>query len=192
MRIRAIVFVSLLLVTCGLWFFSQDQSKNDSKNLNGPTAPKVEESAPTKESAFTRGQLAPSTEQPDPEDPRLNRLPDGRVEYRLALATSREINHSPNPEETLEVIDELMAHYRYAYKENPVGSENVEITAQLLGANPRRIVFIAADNSAIHGNELVDQWGTPFFFHALSGQEMKVRSAGPDAIMWSQDDILAD
>jgi hypothetical protein len=38
--------------------------------------------------------------------------------------------------------------------------------------------------------ELVDAWGTPFFFHQLSGSEMEIRSAGPDKVMWTDDDLV--
>jgi hypothetical protein len=38
--------------------------------------------------------------------------------------------------------------------------------------------------------ELVDYWGTPFFFHQLSGTEMEIRSAGPDRVMWTVDDLV--
>ncbi len=38
--------------------------------------------------------------------------------------------------------------------------------------------------------ELVDAWNTPFFFHQISGTEMEIHSAGPDKIMWTQDDLV--
>ena len=38
--------------------------------------------------------------------------------------------------------------------------------------------------------ELVDNWGTPFFFHSLSRTEMEIRSAGPDHKMWTGDDLV--
>ena len=68
--------------------------------------------------------------------------------------------------------------------------ENFEITEQLLGKNPKKIVFIAPDTTALRGNELIDQWGTPYFFHAQSGQQMDIRSAGPDKEFWTDDDVF--
>jgi hypothetical protein len=38
--------------------------------------------------------------------------------------------------------------------------------------------------------ELVDRWGTPYFFHQLSRDHMEIRSAGPDKVMWTQDDPI--
>lgn len=122
-------------------------------------------------------------------DARLARLPDGHVEYKPSLAVSRSIRTTTSPKEALTLVEQLLGHYRFAYKENPVGVENFEITEQLLGRNPQKIVFIASDSAALRGNELVDQWGTPYFFHAQSGQQMDIRSAGPDQQLWTADDV---
>ncbi len=74
---------------------------------------------------------------------------------------------------------------------DPVGT-NPEITRQLLGDNPRHINFIdpAAGMRVNADGELVDAWGTPYFFHQLSGSDMEIHSAGPDKIMWTSDDIV--
>jgi hypothetical protein len=39
--------------------------------------------------------------------------------------------------------------------------------------------------------QLIDNWGTPFFFHSLSRNEMEIRSAGPDRRMWTTDDLAS-
>lgn len=81
--------------------------------------------------------------------------------------------------------------YAQAYGGNPVGT-NPEITAALLGENPRHIHFITPD-SGLRTNargELLDAWGTPLFFHQLSGHDMEIRSAGEDRQMWTFDDLL--
>jgi hypothetical protein len=74
---------------------------------------------------------------------------------------------------------------------NPVGL-NSEITAQLSGDNPKHINFINPEaGMRINANgELIDPWGTPYFFHQLSGTDMEIHSAGPDRIMWTSDDIV--
>jgi len=74
---------------------------------------------------------------------------------------------------------------------DPVGT-NPEITRQLLGDNPRHINFVdpSAGMRVNEKGELVDAWGTPYFFHQISGSEMEIHSAGPDKIMWTADDIV--
>ena len=82
-------------------------------------------------------------------------------------------------------------NYNSRFKENPVGT-NPEITAALNGDNPKQVKFINEESGLrINGRgELVDYWGTPFFFHQLSGTEMEIRSAGPDKKMWTADDLV--
>jgi len=110
---------------------------------------------------------------------------------------------SPNPPATneahslppLTVLDNArvaMHNYNSAFGENPVGT-NPEITAALTGKNPKQINFITPESGlrVNENGEMVDAWGTPFFFHQRSGQEMEIRSAGPDKIMWNLDDLVA-
>jgi hypothetical protein len=80
--------------------------------------------------------------------------------------------------------------YGQMFGGNPVGN-NAEITAALDGNNPRHIHFLKADGNRVNENgELVDVWGTPYFFHQLSGTQMEIRSAGPDRIMYTLDDLV--
>jgi hypothetical protein len=72
---------------------------------------------------------------------------------------------------------------------NPVGT-NAEITAALLGKNKLHLGFLAPDHPAINQQgELCDRWGTPFFFHQLSGTKMEILSAGPDRKRSTPDDV---
>ena len=92
----------------------------------------------------------------------------------------------------------VLANVRHAVRQfgqmfggDPVGT-NPEITSQLLGDNPRHINFIdpSAGMQVNDKGELVDAWGTPYFFHQISGSDMEIHSAGPDRIMWTSDDIV--
>ena len=91
----------------------------------------------------------------------------------------------------LRLIDQVFIAYRQALRTgNPVG-ENADITAALAGRNKLGFAFIPADNPAINPRgELCDRWGTPYFFHQLSGEKMEIRSAGPDRRLWTADDIV--
>jgi hypothetical protein len=81
--------------------------------------------------------------------------------------------------------------YRSMFGNNPVGT-NPEITRALNGENSKQARLIKED-AGLRINakgELVDYWGTPFFFHQLSGTQMEIHSAGPDRQMWTTDDIV--
>ena len=95
------------------------------------------------------------------------------------------------PEIVLSNMRIVFKQYASRFGGNPVGT-NEEITRALNGENPRQVRFINEESGLrINGRgELVDYWGTPFFFHQLSGREMEIHSAGPDKVMWTADDLV--
>jgi len=89
------------------------------------------------------------------------------------------------------LVSLLQLYRRTTSGTNPVG-DNAEITAALTGRNRLCYAFISPENPAINAaGELCDRWGTPFFFHQISGTVMQVRSAGPDRQHWTADDVAA-
>jgi hypothetical protein len=95
------------------------------------------------------------------------------------------------PFAVLENARTAIHNYGQRFGGNPVG-DNAEITRALMGENPKQVNFISADSGLrVNGNgELQDAWGTPFFFHQISGSETEIRSAGPDKIFYTLDDLL--
>jgi hypothetical protein len=95
------------------------------------------------------------------------------------------------PDTVLENMRMAVRNYGSMFGGNPVGT-NPEITQALNGANPKEVKFLDPENGMrVNSNgELVDSWGTPFFFHQLSANEMEIRSAGPDKQMWTADDLV--
>ena len=95
------------------------------------------------------------------------------------------------PATVLETVRHAMRQYGDLFGGNPVGN-NAEITAALAGNNPKHLNFIQAEAGLrINENgELVDPWGTPYFFHQLSAHDMEIHSAGPDLKMWTYDDLV--
>jgi hypothetical protein len=96
-----------------------------------------------------------------------------------------------SPEIVLENTRTAIRDYGSMFGGNPVGT-NPEITAALNGKNPKQARLLQPDaGMRINGNgELVDPWGTPYFFHQLSGTQMEIHSAGPDKKMWTADDLV--
>ena len=98
-------------------------------------------------------------------------------------------------QEDIQIVSELFTQYRLIFKgapsQNPIG-DNREITAALTGKNRMRLAIVPPNHPAISSDgELIDRWGTPFFFHALAADNMEIRSAGPDQKMWTADDVLS-
>jgi hypothetical protein len=95
------------------------------------------------------------------------------------------------PETIMKNVGRAVHQYGEMFGGNPVGT-NPEITSQLSGDNPKRINFVNPQPGArINANgELVDAWGTPYFFHQISASQMEIHSAGPDKVMWTSDDLV--
>jgi hypothetical protein len=96
------------------------------------------------------------------------------------------------PVTVLQNVSRAVRQYGEMFGGNPVGN-NAEITAALTGNNPKHINFLNAEaGMRVNENgELVDAWGTPYFFHQISGAETEIHSAGPDKIMWTADDLVS-
>jgi hypothetical protein len=101
------------------------------------------------------------------------------------------VGPKPPQEAVVQNLRRAVRQYGQMFGGDPVGN-NQEITAELTGKNPKQINFLTGqDGMTVNQNgELVDQWGTPYFFHQLSATDMEVRSAGPDQRMWTSDDIV--
>lgn len=90
----------------------------------------------------------------------------------------------------LQILNEVFGAWEtnFPHDGNPVG-DNDEITAALAGDNRLHFAFVSPTHPAINARgELCDRWGTPFRFHALSGTQMEIRSAGPDRKFGTADD----
>ncbi len=89
----------------------------------------------------------------------------------------------------LDILQNLFFHYQTTFKTNPNGTQK-EIVNSLLGNNAKKIIYIPKDNPSLNADkQIIDRWGTPFFFHQISHNNMEIISAGPDKNLWSEDDI---
>jgi hypothetical protein len=85
----------------------------------------------------------------------------------------------------------MIRDYRTLAKENPVGT-NAEIMSAIMGGNAKGATLGPPEGMSLNEQgELIDRWGMPYFFHQLSRDEMEIRSAGADKVMWTEDDAIA-
>lgn len=88
-------------------------------------------------------------------------------------------------------VRHMISDFHTLMGENPVGT-NAEIMKQMTGGNSHQATLGPPEGLTLNAEgELVDPWGTPYFFHQLSRDQMEVRSAGPDKEMWTADDVVA-
>ena len=98
---------------------------------------------------------------------------------------------TPPDEAALHELDNIglmLRDYRTIAGENPVGT-NAEIMATLMGGNEKQAILGPPEGMKLNDKgELLDRWGTPYFFHQISRDHMEIRSAGPDKVLWTEDD----
>lgn len=84
----------------------------------------------------------------------------------------------------------MIRDYRTITGENPIGT-NAEIMKAMMGKNPRGAKLGPPEGMALNGEgELLDNWGTPLFFHQISRDVMEIHSAGPDRRLGTEDDLI--
>ena len=185
----------LLLATVALWWIARPPS----------TAPRVEPPAPTAMPPHdTVPPAAPPAEKPVTASPSAVTSTPTRPGISLSAPPAAQSVTTTPPLPTpapaadpsfvetlaadLDEVQTLFRDFRTALRENPVGT-NAEITRALRGDNLKQIKLGVPDGSSLNAEgELVDRWGTPYFFHQLSAQRMEIRSAGPDRQLWTGDD----
>ena len=99
---------------------------------------------------------------------------------------------APSPEalKDIEDIQFMLRDYRTRLGDNPTGT-NAEIMKEVMGGNRVQARLGPPEGQKLNDQgELLDRWGTPYFFHQLSKNEMEIRSSGPDRAMWTADDVV--
>lgn len=138
-----------------------------------------------------RGADDPDTAEPaaSPAGMARSREPRHTGEKRAASAPPALPANRQNARRVLDDLQFALRDYRTAVGGNPVGT-NAEITSALLGNNARQVKVVLPEGAVLNGvGEMCDHWGTPYFFHQLSGTRMEIRSAGPDRRLWTADDL---
>lgn len=154
-----------------------------------PAAAPSEEPTPTPEATtsapITPGSLPPGVPMPQPPPSAPG---DRFARPAIPKGADPEVEIARND---LENVGLMLRDFRTVQGENPTGT-NAEIMKAVMGGNKKGAQLGPPTGMALNGDgELVDQWGTAVFFHQLSGNEMEVRSAGPDRKLYTSDDIVS-
>ncbi|MDQ3620968.1 MAG: hypothetical protein M3463_00540 [Verrucomicrobiota bacterium] len=84
-------------------------------------------------------------------------------------------------------ISGTLGQYYQTFNEWPQGN-NREVAAALLGENPKKTVFLGWHKSETNSDgELLDPWKTPYYIQ-ITGDKIEIRSAGPNRLLWDEDD----
>jgi hypothetical protein len=189
MKLRTLIFILLSLAfAAGAWLtFFHDESR-----ISQPVVAKTQ---PQKPSLVAVPETTPLPIAQSPPAPAVAPVvapsrPSTVINPKPGALASLPENVQPEATAALDKIQLMLRDYRTLGGDNPVGT-NAEITKALMGGNSKHAILGPADGQGINDQgELVDQWGTPYFFHQMSGTHMEIRSAGPDKKMWTSDDVV--
>lgn len=138
---------------------------------------------------MTRPEQEPSRKVPAPAPPRPAVPAAAPPQAQAPLPMQPDVGVENEAASDLQRITIMLRDYRTIAGDNPIGS-NAEIMQALSGDNPRQAKILPEDMPLNSNGELVDRWGTPYFFHHLSRNSMEIRSAGADRRMWTSDDVF--
>lgn len=132
----------------------------------------------------------PATVGPSPISPeRPTTTSEVIIDPALQAAADRLNDAEASPQRDLEIVSEFLSTYSKALGGNPIG-DNADITSALTGSDGHKGRVFPPNHRTIQNGRLVDRWGTPYWFHPNSGNQMEVRSAGPDRQLFTQDDVI--
>lgn len=117
-------------------------------------------------------------------------FPQNKTTIPSIIKVTGTINSSQNSaQDDIDAILYALEYYTRALSENPLGS-NRWITEALSGENHKGIVLLDPMHPAISDTgELLDRWGSPFWFHPQTDALIEIFSAGPDKTLFTEDDI---
>lgn len=150
-------------------------------------------SSKLRQAAAERGREAVAPARPpEPGDPRpapAAPVPTAMDPHLRDLGLSL---NSPDhePQQDLEILDELLGLHQRALGAHPSG-DNSDIAAALVGAGPEG-VFLPRSAAALRDGQLIDRWGSPYWFHPVSANLTEIRSAGPDRQLFTGDDLVVN
>ncbi len=68
---------------------------------------------------------------------------------------------------------------------------NADLVQFLLGSQGQQEPYLSADSSHLNQQkQLIDRYGSPIIIHPLSRDQIEIRSAGPDRIPYTEDDLV--
>ena len=90
-------------------------------------------------------------------------------------------------------VHTLVVNFLTAVKEpyRPPLGDNEDLVRALTGGNRYGDVFLATNDPSLNQRgQLVDRWGTPYHVHPRAADAIDIRSAGPDRILFTPDDLM--
>jgi hypothetical protein len=203
-RRKVSLAVAVVIVAAGSLFFWErnrdSQSDGESPLVEEalPSGPRANGGVQTSEPIVRQGSEGETLDGRKPydtgirNDPRVQHTDEGNHVFLESIAIADGMGDvEESPEQDLEKLSNVLSFYRMAFEENPVAADNASVMAALMGDNPKSLVFFSEKHPSLNAQgELMDRWGTPYYFHALSGKQMEIVSPGSDKLLGTDDDMI--
>ncbi len=193
MKARLVLVIGLALLAAALGYWLGEGTRDTGRAANVTPAP--ESAVPPPAELPAPPPAAPVPEAPPPEPPPVPVTPPSEPGSARALRANPAALGPREEEDPAQTEADSIAlnirQYALRFGGNPVGA-NAEIVKELNGGNPKNARYLPAELMRLNDQgELIDKWGTPYFFHQESSDKMEVRSAGPDKQLYTTDDYIA-
>ena len=97
------------------------------------------------------------------------------------------------PIEDLKKVHRVITGYFSVVKDAsrfPIGG-NADLATALRGENPNRETYVPEGHPVLSKDGLlIDRWGSPLVVHPEAWTQLELRSAGPDKIAYTADDLV--
>lgn len=142
--------------------------------------------------AATPEEIAKILNIPKPQAPASRSAADSSPASKKINALAQLNQPNSDPQNDIRIIEHLLQEAHSAFHALPTGDHD-EVVSFLRGQNSLNIAYFPEDDPNLNADgEIIDRWGTPYFFHTLSRDRIEVRSAGPDKLHWSEDDLVSE
>ena len=189
--VKVILVVAIAAVLIQNWLVTQPNGR--------AAAPKIQAKLPGETQALTGPAASPSAKQAAPPSVEAARAASRRdytnplvVSYPPSTPPPRQaVDSEPEVANDFDKISLMLRDYRTLAGENPVGT-NAEMMQAIMGGNPKGARLGPPEGQSLNAaGELIDRWGTPYFFHQLGKDQLEIHSAGPDRRMGTEDDLIS-
>lgn len=192
----AVIFITALVVFVGIgvWLGGRGQPESGDRMPSPVGAKAPQPAAVPLPSPVVPAPPPPAPPQPLPANPGVSAPAKpapapATVNAPPAPPPEPVADHIKTTRAQIDNISLMLRDYRTIVGDNPVGS-NAEIVKAVNGGNPRGARLGPPEGMTLNASgELVDSWGTPFFFHQMSATHMDITSAGPDRKFDTADDV---
>ena len=173
------ILIALTLIGY-LWWSGEDEGEDVGEDVGAKRLPREENANSEQAPSGKKVRTVSRWTLPEPGEVRL--APIANMAEQLNAA-------GQGAHEDLIIVDQLLTYYRKVFGENPVGL-NSEVVLRLAGRNSKNLAVLPPDHPAIDvRGRLLDRWGTPLFFHQVSGTKTEITSAGADRELHTGDDV---